>query len=962
MSNNIPTAEYYTLLPRFIAKFFHGSPTFSLQKYWKQPRPNKKQFMYSPIPDKVSQSLLTNHFYLSPIDRGGYIEGALAVIPLYPGDVLKFVCVDIDKPELKDKAISQLLPKLSEYGLDYLVEHGGEKDSSNCYTRAHIWIPVNCSEKTSKRLFSQIFSEAECDLVSEFDEVYGVNKCNNLIRIPLGPHLSRDSLRFPIELPDGSFSDDPVDFIKWFINARQPSEEELVPLIKPEFLTDPKKIDTPTFKVGETFRYKPRNLPDPIEDVPSYIEPIVKNCQAINSILSDVKNANLLKGKGEYNHTAGLWIQRLAIFNDIKLSAKLKRKVTSGEKWWNYLQKTYRKRDSESHNWDSYRSKMEKFPEMFFPSCEKWDSKFDKCKGCPYKGSINSPRAFSNGEPIRKTLTKKIKLMTPQEVQNTTFKYFKNHVHSLVDNGYKEDILLSSFQGAGKSYTISELTAELYKKNKKVLIAVPTAELAIEQKTRLKNIHGVDSFVLMSHKNIFEHLSPFDCPSYPSIQDQVSLGVPSAYFKSSICSKCPFLSRCAYPDQYTRVMDQDKKVIIIQHAHLQCQEVVYELLKKGFDCLFIDESFISSCYASVSIDPRIPDILDMAPISWCNDMAKWLKGKSKNNKWIAPTDIELQALKTEFDNQGVAWEIPNFVRYYNQRRTVNPVTGIEIVYELPNIPVRIFTDATPPEDLIKAVTGIDSLRTFGHGEVQDIKRVHSDNEIIQVLDSSSSVSSLEDGNKLNMILLKIAELVELKYTNEKVLLTIYKRHFDLVEKFFEDNKSDFPTARSRITIDCMDKGTNAYEDYDVQFLVAGFHFTGGQYEKLAYEYKTVNNYYNFKYGKKQLSNPYPYDTDTNSSIPIEKIDIERIEKLPDGSGGLYRYIDIPLYAPTYKWHKLIYNYNTANTQQAIRLRFKPNKKRIVYVLSNLNLPSMLITDTMLLRDFIRPLDDLNSLY
>lgn len=958
-----PSAEYYLLLPTFIKKFFHSTPNLSIQKYWKTPRPNRKPFMYAPISDKLDQTLLTNHFYLSPIDRGGYLEGSLAVVPLYPGNVLKFVCIDIDKPDLKEKAFTKLIPVINSYGFKTIVEHGGELDEYGNYTRAHIWIPLEASPQVCKKIFTQIFSQAGCNLVDEFDEVNGVNKVNNLIRLPLGPHMSRGGTVFPIEV-NGNISFDPVDFIKEFINADQITEDRIIPMILPEFDMEEKKSDKPTFKVGDTFRYKRRNLPDPIENIPPLLQPVVSNCQAVNEILKEVKHNQLIKKKGEIHHTAGLWVQRLAIFSDIKQSAKLKKEITSGADWWNYIQKKYRSRDSDSHNWDSNRSEMEAFPEKFFPSCKAWDEKFDKCKGCPFKGSISSPRVFINGEPIRKTLIDKVNLLTPTEVQATTFVRFKNRVHYLTDNSIKQDILLSCFQGAGKSYTISELTAELSRKGKKVLIAVPTSELAMEQKTRLKKLHGVESFVLMSHKNIFSEtgLSSFDCPSYPDIQEQVSLGVPSGDFKQKFCASCPLLNRCAYPDQYKRVMDVDKNIVIIQHAHLQCQEVVYELLKKSFDVLFIDESFISSCYASVPIDSRIPELLDMLTPGWCSSLAKWLRGKSRPGAWITPTDAELYLVKQAFETDGLAWQIPDFIRYHNQKRTVNTISGIEIVYELPNIPVRVFTDATPPEDLIKAVTGIDNLVVFGAGEVQDIKRIHPDNEIIQILDSSSSVSSLEDGNKMEMILLKIAELVELKYTNEKVLLTVYKRHFEVVEKFFADHILDFPTARDRITIDCMDKGTNAYEDYDVQFLVAGFHFTGGQYETTAYKYKTVNNYYNFKYGKKQLQNPYPYDSSMETSVPIEKCNIRRIEAVSGGSGGVYEYPDIPIYEPLDTWHKLIYNYNVANTQQAIRLRFKPNKKRIVYVLSNLNLPSMVITDHMLLQEFVRPLENIDDLY
>jgi hypothetical protein len=288
--------------------------------------------------------------------------------------------------------------------------------------------------------------------------------------------------------------------------------------------------------------------------------------------------------------------------------------------------------------------------------------------------------------------------------------------------------------------------------------------------------------------------------------------------------------------------------------------------------------------------------------------------------------------------------------------------GIEVIYELPAIPIRVFTDGTPPEDLIKLLTGIDKLTVIGKEFVQDIKAIHPDNEIIQVLDSSASWTSLNQGNKFELIMLKIAELIELIYKEEKVLISVSSyRMMERVEQFFKEHVEEFPTARSRTFISLLDKGTNAFEDYDVQFLLGGVYFTGFDYALSTYRYKSVGNHFLFRRGYAPLSNIYPYETVSRStplngaehrgSSSVREGFIQRIEY----PGVLTEYKDFKTLIPDDSWDLMIYNYNVANTQQAIRLRFKPDKKRIVWILNNFNM-NIVVSKNVLIKDFIKPVD------
>ncbi len=549
-----------------------------------------------------------------------------------------------------------------------------------------------------------------------------------------------------------------------------------------------------------------------------------------------------------------------------------------------------------------------------------------------------------------------LRLLTPQEVRETTLHNFEEFVLDSVNKQIPRDILLSPFQGSGKSYSLMKLTARLAKMGKSVLISVPTIDLADMFKKWLYE-EGIGAFILASHRAIFtRQLVTHPCPSYEDIQEQINLGVSSADFKGELCETCPFFERCYYPRQYSEVLEDRYRVVIIQHSHLQCQEVIYKLLEKRFDCFFVDESFLDVCYSSIQIKPRELEILKTISNIQIENLYRWMNRETSAGGRLEPSYTVLKEIRKIFDKEELPWTIPDYLRYYNQARQINPISGIEVIYELPRAPIRVLADATPPKELIKRLTGIEDLTTFGENEVLDIRRVHPENANIQLLDLSCSKTSLSDGNKFELILAKVAELCELRFPDKKILFTTYKDEgkYNFTSRtieFLDSHREEFPTVKDRLIINCLSKGTNKYKDLDVQILCCGVFFAGGDYEQLVYKYKTVANYYNHKYGRAQINNIFPYESEKMSGYDIHPENITRIEE-----DGINEY-NIQNYLPNNSWYRLCYEHNLGETQQGCRIRPAGDRPVVNYILNSQDMPSMITTHNITLREFLQPYSD-----
>lgn len=689
-----------------------------------------------------------------------------------------------------------------------------------------------------------------------------------------------------------------------------------------------------------------------------------KNCQAARDVLAGIVEEDDIDTLIRPTHNSGMAISSMCAYNDVRQSIKQGTDITDGKDFFSWIVNTYRSRDDNSHQWmHNWKVAEKEGPDRVFYSCKAFDEQFGACQGCPWRGEIRSPKQFIFGKTISRSLTRRMELKTPEKIRSTTFPTFKKEIDNALRYREKKNLLLASPQGSGKSYSLSGWASELANRNYKVLIAVPTAELALEHLERIKDSGG-DAFVLMSHKNIFANKEKlgfdFECPSYSEIQELMLLGVSSYEYKSEHCKGCPLLNKCYYPNQYTEVLDPKHKIVIIQHAHFSCQEVIYDLMKKEFDVLFVDETFINNTYVSIKVQDYEWRMLEKFKFKWLDRFISWLRGVSPPGSNLFVKEEDLRKIKKEFTRLGVDYRIPDLIRLYNQKRNVNKFTGIEVVYELPNTPVKVFTDATPPLGLLQEIIG-GEIEVFGADEIIDIKSIHPDNEIIQVLDTSASRTFLEKDDNLENILSKIGELVENHYLENpeaQYLITVSSYYMkDKVEQFFLDNLEVYPSTSESLTVSILSKGTNKYKDFDMQFLIAGRYSLGKEFVENTYKFKTVSNYSLSKQNKEQYSNIYPYAVTTSTSVPIYKDSVRRIEYIDSKSCGEYQYSDFNIYPPKGDtpdgyWYRLLYEYNVAETQQAIRIRFSKDKPKKVYIFSNYNLPGIVVSKSIMFKDFI----------
>ena len=937
-----PDIKFYTLLPDLKRRFLYKkSVEFSYQKWFKNSDGSFKgdQPGFYPENRSIVDADFINHFFSHPYEDRTVLVGSLAFIPTYQDNIAKFCVIDADCQREKDLVFNKILPLYTQYGIDYVIEHGGNNNE-----RCHIWflvddIPISLLQ----RFVKQIFAEAEVPIGRDgIQEIYPINKASNLIRLWGGPHIKRGGKRFPIEYK-GEIYEDVIDMIKVFTSCRLLTEEKLSSLLKKEIvIKDDIKTKSKKYKSDyEPLNFRSRELETP-EGLPCLFQQTAKECQAINITLRDILE-NRMPGKGldeqgDVNHMRSLFLHSMAEYSAERL------KKNDAREWLQEQIELGRFRDPTSHHWEG---------KPIITGCKAWENRVGLCTGCPFQGRIDSIQDLRYGKPITKMPVRDVALKTVEEIRSTTFIRVRNEINQMINTGQKGNILIASPLGSGKSFFVAQTAANLAKQNKNILIAVPTGEIALQFRTWLLS-QGVKPFLLMSHAAVFGHqkdppkkssLADFDCPFFEEIEKQKDLGIPSDSFKDQFCGKCPFAEKCYYPEQYTQVHEDEYKVVIIQHAHFGCKEIIFDLMRKNFDILFVDESFIQQIYQSVEIKMAEIEILKHFHFSWSDNFLNWLQSKTKAIGKIKPLEQQLEQIKAVYDSCGFEWKIPNYLRYYNQGRTVNKYTGIEIISELPNIPIKVFTDATPPTALIEGITGLGTIKTYGDNEVLDVKRIHPNNEVIQVLDTSASFTSLEKDDRINSLLTLIGYFVQYKYNGEKILLTVRNAQKPRIISFFE-NHERYKDVLSRITINILEKGSNTYEDYDIQFLMTGIYFLGRDYALDSYKYKTAYNYHRQRMGLKEEVNMYPINRSDYMKVEIEPFNITRIEKI-ENRGILNSYDNFFNYIPTNKWEYLIYQHNVANTQQAVRLRFKPDKRRIVVVLNNSSFPSLLVTQSVL---------------
>ena len=952
--------EFYTLLPSFMSKYCVKLKKFDQQRLY-DPTPERRDgFMYFENKRPPLDSDWLSHFYLSPRRVRNYILGSLSLSGIGENGLVKVVSIDIDNEEQMYVWNTKLRQSLDALGYDYFIEFGGDETGPEEFDRCHVLLfydslPLEDVSNHIRQVFyeinepvfpneSHIFNRKEI----LFDEVFPINKPKNKVRPPGGPHLKRGNRRYPCKFKDDLFTD-PVEILRAISKIKVITAEDLAKYKNSEIIEKLLSCKPKFNRANEKgitkrpFYSKLLNLELPFENIPEKLKPVVRNCPCINNLLESVKSG-LIDHAGHTYHVAQLFLRGITKYVDSMYN------TSEGADFYNFLRDNYRFRPDESHQLE--RKDREDSPFRYFASCEKWNDAFNMCDGCPFLNRIGNPCRFVKAQGIKVVKTGRVKLTTMDTVRNDDFPKLKQDLLRDISLLSEKFTIFGHFTGAGKSVNLLRGSIpDILKANKRVLIAVNSIELAREYKDGLKAV-GIDSFLLASHKGSFDpekkktRFAKFDCPFYTEIQRLASLGISSRTYKDSYCNGCVCFPECPYPRQYTDVHDSDHKVVIMQHAHFSCEEVLYDLLDKNFDVLFIDETFIDSLYQFIPVKDEEIDLLEKSGFPWAVEIADWIKDEYKiPNRIISPAELELSLLFTAFEKNMQRWLVPDLIRFYNQKR-LSKNRGIEVIYELPNIPFKAGTDATVPIELVKHLTGISNIDIKGADLVLDPKSVHPDNEITQILDFTASVSWLQDDNTFNIILEKIASIVYGMDENSQIVITAYLKDHRRIGKFLLDNH---PTLYPKIHLAAIQKGVNRFSNYDAQFIMANILFMPDDYVNQAYKYITIANYHRMK---KDLT-PIPIPS-SNDIVTVYE-NIVRVEKdftveYPQFQVRKPAKVD-DVNNPSY-WHRLIYEYTIGNIQQTIRVRLTPDKPRKIYILNNVPLPGVQITNSITLDDWL----------
>ena len=981
-------------IKKFRQKFFYGAIINEPGKGGKdtvrwswQHLPHKKNswetkpsVQYWPIIREMTDSDLIKHFNQKPTLSTRSVVGSIGAIGTFKENKAMWFCVDCDASSEVEEIRNKFLPVLSSYGIQHVWEFSGTEEEE----KAHVWVMCACVDIGILKIFvEQLFNESKIDIKGF--EVFPTRKGGNVIRLPGGIHLKTNKVN-PV-LWKGRTNASAEFVLDAFIEAEPITEEFIKENIKEQVRLA--KETKPYHTVARKFYFNSRGLPLPVDNLPLALRKIVSNCQCINKVLDCCMDHSLMQDKKGLGHTAGLWLWSIANYSDAVHPNK-RSGITEGETWIREFTEENRLTPYDSHNWDRDRSNILDNPERYFPSCEKWCDTFGFCDGCPFKDrpGFTSPRQIWYGKPIRKLMMKEVKLVSHEDSRTGTFQRLGKRVWQYLENpeeGRIKDMLVASPQGTGKSVFLSKLTVDLARANHRVLISVPTGNLAIEYRDRIEKSDdgtptGVKAFIVMSHKNLFDKLNPgFDCPNEVNIDYLYDLGVSSSVWKKAYCKDCPLAAQCPYPNQYKDVAEKAFNVVIIQHAHLTCREVMFDLLKPGYDLMIVDEAFIDHCYKTIKPKEAEIEVLESFTheINWVDRLGTWLKvggyAKVDGEKFtITPSETQLENIKAKMDDALLPWQVPEYIRQYNLNLFNDKTQGLKNFYPLPSQPsvkMRVFADATPPLDYLKKVLDNEEIEVFGDDEVLDYRRMNKNNSVVQVLDASMSKTSLkgekdEDTEdytyaRFTDILEYIGGLAMTKYKGQKILITTYadgdRDQFKTVaETFLKNNFPELDIGReppSQVCISHMMIGTNKFSDYLIQFLVAGVYLNAKMFKHEVFKLKNITNFWNRLNDRPVEPNPFPFDIGDNASIARERKPVKRI--LPvNNRAGLFEYPDFTYGYPANPDFDIIERFAISKTQQALRLRFNDDRERKIYVFGNYCLPSFLITETVLEDDIL----------
>lgn len=399
------------LLPKFKERFFHnfGKELIPYGRQRQVKRDGVKGFDGKVKPlgsidyftDKagtITDNLLLKHFSQKVETAKDYYYGTLAVIGEWP--VVKWICIDVDDPWQVEVAQNKILPQLEAYGITYLIEPSRDD-------RKHIWFMTNISQDLAEKFMTQFMIDCEQSDFKKRWEIYPLfRRRKSIFRIPGGHHFKANSDAEEGIYPpkagkangviwNGERSNDPCFIMQAFLDLPVYSEHEIqskIKLISPEVLL-PKREQKKT--IYQRFRYIPRDMPKPMDDLPPYLECMAENCQAIRKLLHDSVENDYIETPGIEHHNT------LLVFSGLARFVNYVHKNQSGSNWFEKMLTLYRNRGVESHGLDA---DTDKAPWTGAWRCKTLDDYFGYCNGCPYRfrDGFENPKELYFGEKIKK--------------------------------------------------------------------------------------------------------------------------------------------------------------------------------------------------------------------------------------------------------------------------------------------------------------------------------------------------------------------------------------------------------------------------------------------------------------------------------------------------------------------------------------------------------------------------------
>lgn len=901
-------------------------------------------------------------------------HGALAFRGSFANEQCRWFCLDVDDEEWVGTVAGTFLPTLSEYGIKYIYEYGGYD-----YERAHIWFMVDCDLDLLRKFIDQITLDSGLkSLIDDWCripgnsraqlpvEFYPTQKPNNFIRMMGGPHMKAGTV-YPCIYQD-YFYETTTDIMecvidaqihtRFMINNKLRSIPKFTPNTYPKDTPESTPKDTPkivprtdersSYKKRSRFSYKSRDLPVSARGLTSFGKVIAHNCQAFNTIVNKIRKERLLEQGG--SHRLLMYLAGIFKYSGVAQRHELKEVLGEYEDvddWsqdeFNDFISKYRDYDIDKHNVDWLWNRNTDF----MPNCQTWEADFNLCEGCPFRKreDFYNPKQFWYGDQIEWRELKDIPIMPVDEIRKWVFSKTKKEVVLALNNQERLDLACVPVTGSGKSTFADELAAQLIQMGYRVLISTPSGEVAMEHRQRLIGL-GVDPLLmLMSWSNTFKYLETIKCPYSYDIEKEVKAGVRASSIKKDYCKGCEYKDECLFATQYVTLEKyakdedhiDDPLCTIMQHAHFNIPQVMRKIKQAKFDVLIIDEQFsdsIKKYFKVTNEEIRIIKKLSRT-YPWAKDMLDWLDGYPVIDplNFRVPSEDLVEAYDV-FKKAKVQNRLTDIISFISIGNLYNTFTGTFRAARMPLFPVRICLDATAHLPTVKAIFGNRKLKTIGRNMLIDPIAQHPNNELIQIVDGTSSRFSHEEEGKLEMQLDWWAMKLRTKWSwMKKTLVTVFHDEIKPVEAYFRTNH---PDVADKIIVNHMSVGVNTWADTDAQLLIAAVYFNTKQIRHMVWEHRYMAQE-QLEEGER-IPNLFPINASEDDQMKDFKMPVRLVlrHEGPDGNvvGKKIQLDNFTYRLPLWEDHQIPVEMAQSKTIQAIRTRLMTGKPTKIVVWNN----------------------------